>query len=398
VVVDCDDEEGLAAFEALGQPDTLTVVSSSTAKKHFYYQLPPGAEFAVFEFVGGNVTAKAEGYVVCPPALHPSGVQYRLENGKGVAECDYEALVKAAGAARKRTHDALLSDPDAKVTRGNRHPQLVSLAGTCRHRGFDFETALDVVQRFNTRRCEPPYSEAAVEEKVRDVYERYEPGPTLEHVEGVDAGEWDDDLGALLDAVQKTLTRFLVVGAPESHALALWVAHTHVFAAAEVTPYIEIRSPEKRCGTSTLLRVLASMVARPRMSADMSDAVLYRLVQQERPTLLWDEVDGLFGSKTRDREDTRKLLNAGFEAGATTWRMGGENKTTFEEFAIFCPKAFASIGKLPDTLTDRSITIHMLRKHRGEKVERARRRVVREAGKPLHDQLAAWAGVAVGDP
>jgi hypothetical protein len=67
----------------------------------------------------------------------------------------------------------------------------------------------------------------------------------------------------------------------------------------------------------------------------MSDAVLYRLVEREQPTLLWDEVDGLFGTKARDREDTRKLLNAGFEAGATAWRMGGKDKTTFEEFNIF---------------------------------------------------------------
>jgi Protein of unknown function (DUF3631)/Bifunctional DNA primase/polymerase, N-terminal/Primase C terminal 1 (PriCT-1) len=390
VLVDIDDQEGLDTFRKLGLPETMAVVSSGAHKCHLYYKAPAGARYFCFEFAGGSVTAKENAYLVAPPATHPSGATYQFVNGIAPVEVDIAVLERAAGAA-KRAEKARLVEPEAKVTKGQRHAQLISTAGVCRAKGLGRESALDVVQRFNAEKCEPPYPKADVEAKVRDVYQRYEAPPSPEPV------EWGGNLAALLDDVRRNILRFIVVGAPESYALALWAAHTHAFDAAEVTPYIEIRSAEKRCGKSTLLRVLESLVARPRLSANMSDAVLYRLVQAERPTLLWDEVDAVFGAKAKDREDTRQLLNAGFENGATAWRMGGANNTEFEEFAVFCPKVFASIGKLPDTLTDRAITIHMLRKHRGEKTERARRGAVRAAGAELRAALGAWAENTVDD-
>ena len=39
------------------------------------------------------------------------------------------------------------------------------------------------------------------------------------------------------------------------------------------------------------------------------------------------------------------------------------------EFKVFCPKALAGIGKLPDTLEDRSISIELRRKRPAEKLK-----------------------------
>ena len=68
---------------------------------------------------------------------------------------------------------------------------------------------------------------------------------------------WDGKLGKLLDDVASTVKRFLWLGKDETAALALWLAHTYVFEAAEVTPYLGVFSPTRRCGKSTLLRLQA---------------------------------------------------------------------------------------------------------------------------------------------
>lgn len=392
VGIDCDDEPGLATFTALGLPETFAVQSSEPYKRHYYFTAPVGVEYHCFEFAGGTVTAKRDAYLVFPPALHPSGTHYRPVNGGGITTLPdncYAQLKEAAAVATREAQARVLS-PDEKIEKGTRHSYLISTAGTCRSKGLPLETALAVVQAANTEKCSPPYPAADVEKKVRDIYGRYEGGELPP-----EAPEWTGDLSELLHGVRKFIIRYIAIGKPEAVALALWIAHTHAFSAAEITPYVEIRSAEKRCGKTTLLRVLQALVRNPRSSANMSDAVLFRLVAQQSPTLLMDEVDAIFGSKARDREDLRGLLNAGFEHGAVAWRMGGNNNTDLHEFPVFSPKAFASIGRLPETITDRSITVRISRKHKGEQVERARRRHVQKEAVPLRTQLASWASSAV---
>jgi len=47
-----------------------------------------------------------------------------------------------------------------------------------------------------------------------------------------------------------------------------------------------------------------------------------------------------------------------------------------KDFAVFCPKALAGIGKVPDTVSDRCIPIHLVRKKKAERVQRFRKREV----------------------
>ena len=62
-----------------------------------------------------------------------------------------------------------------------------------------------------------------------------------------------------------------------------------------------------------------------------------------------------------------------------------------EDFAVFCPKALAGIGRLPTTVADRTIEIALKRKATAETVARFRRREVAEAAEPLHQALTALA-------
>lgn len=91
IAVDCDDEEGLAAFQALDPPETLTVRTSAPYKRHFYFRAPPDAEYCYFEFAGGIVKAKTTQYLLLPPARHPTGAIYGSVNGSEITDWSGEA-------------------------------------------------------------------------------------------------------------------------------------------------------------------------------------------------------------------------------------------------------------------------------------------------------------------
>ena len=54
------------------------------------------------------------------------------------------------------------------------------------------------------------------------------------------------DLADLLEKVVRILRRFVLLTEHQTTAIALWVAHTHAFEAAECTPYLSISSVEKQ--------------------------------------------------------------------------------------------------------------------------------------------------------
>src|SRR5262249_34699055 len=90
----------------------------------------------------------------------------------------------------------------------------------------------------------------------------------------------DGDLAALLDDTCLFIGRFVVTGVAEIRTMALWVAHCHALDAADYTPYIELRSPEKRCGKSRVQDVLSLLVPSAEKTASISPAVLYRLAAE----------------------------------------------------------------------------------------------------------------------
>jgi hypothetical protein len=195
----------------------------------------------------------------------------------------------------------------------------------------------------------------------------------------------------ILDDVRAFIRRFVVLDEHQADAVTLWAAATHVFEVFACTPYLHVSSAEKRSGKSLLLDVLALLVRDPLPTASLSEASLFRAIEKLKPTVLIDEVDAVFGSKSRDREELRGILNAGYRRGAVALRMGGPNNTELQKFNVYCPKAFAGIGdSLPDTIADRAIPIRLKRRTRDEPVERFRLRVVEPEGLNLRDRLAEW--------
>jgi hypothetical protein len=201
-------------------------------------------------------------------------------------------------------------------------------------------------------------------------------------------------VAVLLDDLVEYLNRFIVTSEAQADAIALWVFHTHAFQAAEATPYLQITSAEKRSGKSRLLDVLFEVVAKPWKVIAPTEATLFRYIDAEQPTLFVDEYDTIFNSK--DYEGLRAILNSGFQPGTPVPRVNGDgHHRQVEMFNVYCAKAMAGIGELPDTVADRSIRIELKRRKANERVERARRRALKESADPLRSRLQAGAAAAV---
>ncbi len=200
------------------------------------------------------------------------------------------------------------------------------------------------------------------------------------------------ELPETLEDVKGFLCRYVVFSSEaQANAIALWIVHTWVTKAFDYTPYLYISSPVKRCGKSRVFDCLKLLCANPWLVVSVTEAVLFRKIEKNAPTLLLDEVDAIFTPKNGEdgKEALRALLNAGFQRGATVPRCVGPNYT-LTEFRVFGAKALAGIGKLPDTVADRSIPIRMVRRKRNQHVEKFRTRDAETVAKPIAIALQAW--------
>jgi hypothetical protein len=194
-------------------------------------------------------------------------------------------------------------------------------------------------------------------------------------------------LGGWLHQAERFVRRFVVLSDDQGCATALWTAHTHAIEAAVVTAYLLVTSPEKRSGKTRLLEVLNLLAANTWLTGGTTKAALVRKVDRDAPTLLLDESDAAFNGDKEYSEALRGVLNNGFSRGKPFTTCIG-NSHEVHDFNVFCPKAIAGIGKLPDTVEDRAIPIRLKRRARSEAVERFRERKARAEGKSIAGGLA----------
>jgi putative DNA primase/helicase len=234
---------------------------------------------------------------------------------------------------------------------------------------------------------------------------------------------WPDPVAGaeLLDELSGLVSRFVVLPKRAADALALWMVHTYAFELGEVTAYIGVESPEKRCGKSTLLTLLSRLVNRSVVASNISAAAFFRVIEQTRPTLIIDEADTFL----RKADELRGIMNSGYyrstgyvvrvanekvqtpksklqgsistqssstgtEANDKVQHPNSKNQRNsnyqdpsneevevaesvvggLRHYSCWCPKVLASIGRLPETLADRCIVVRMERKRPDELCER----------------------------
>jgi putative DNA primase/helicase len=171
----------------------------------------------------------------------------------------------------------------------------------------------------------------------------------------------------LLTEICTAIRQYLVLPSGSAETLALWAVHTHAFKYFGYTPRLAITSPEKGCGKTTTLDVLAELVACPLPTSNATVAVVFRVVEMAAPTLLIDEADTFL----KENDELRGILNSGNKKGGQVVRTVGDDHQP-RQFSTWAPAAIAIIGRLPDTLEDRSIAISLRRRKPTEQVKRFR--------------------------
>jgi hypothetical protein len=199
----------------------------------------------------------------------------------------------------------------------------------------------------------------------------------------------------ILDHVHGFLGRFVAYPSEHTHvAHTLWIAHTHFMDAWESTPRIAFLSPEPASGKTRALELTETLVPRPVEAINATPAYLFRKVSDPAglPTVLYDEIDTLFGPRAKEHEEVRGILNAGHRRGAMAGRCVVKGKQIeTEELPAYCAVALAGLGNLPDTILTRSVIVRMRRRAPTEYIEPYRRRVHAPDGHQLREWLAEWA-------
>ena len=198
----------------------------------------------------------------------------------------------------------------------------------------------------------------------------------------------------MLHAVYAFTGRFVAYPSEHAHvAHALWIVHAHLMDRWESTPRLAALSAEPASGKSRLLEVTELLVPNPVCAVNVSPAYLFRKVGgEDSVTILFDEIDTVFGPKAKENEEIRGLLNAGHRRGAVAGRCVVKGKEIVtEEIPAYSAVALAGLGWLPDTILTRSVIIRMRRRHQGEHVEQFRRRIHAPQGDAVRSKIEVWA-------
>jgi hypothetical protein len=195
-------------------------------------------------------------------------------------------------------------------------------------------------------------------ETVARTFTLADPEPWPEPVDGAE----------LVREIVKLTRRYIVISEAEATAAALWVLLTFLDTHVDTLPILAITSPQKRCGKTTLLTILSRLARKALPSANVSPAALFRSIEKFWPTLLIDEADTFL----KDNEELRGILNAGHTRDFAFVLRSNPDTLEPERFSTWAPKAIACIGRLPETLSDRSIEIRLERRIKTESVEKLR--------------------------
>ena len=196
------------------------------------------------------------------------------------------------------------------------------------------------------------------------------------------------DGAVLLDSIKRVFRRYIILPKAAEVALSLWVLHAWTVDAGDISPFMVLVSPTKRCGKTSVLILLFYLTPKSELASNITAAALFRYIEAVRPTLLIDEADAF----VKNNEELRGILNSGHTKVAANIirnvEVNGEHKP--RRFSTWAPKAIATIRGLADTLEDRSVIVTLQRKPRDANVERLRRRDTEEF-KRLRSQAARWA-------
>jgi hypothetical protein len=201
---------------------------------------------------------------------------------------------------------------------------------------------------------------------------------------------WHDqvDGAALLDETATRIRRHIVLTEAQADAGALWIGASHAIDGLQRMPMLLFSSHAPECGKTTAATLLTGLAPRSVMVSSLTPAVLFRLIDRYRPTLIADEVDSWLND---EKSELRGVFNcAHWRSGAVIPRCQGDDHEV-RLFNVFGAKVLAMIGLPAPTMLSRCITITLHRKTAKECVDPLREDLLRADLTPLRQQWRRWA-------
>jgi len=125
--------------------------------------------------------------------------------------------------------------------------------------------------------------------------------PTCDNAQGSamsfrDPDPWPEQVAGagLLAELSHVIRRFVVLQQASIDAICLWIVFSHAHAVAQISPILCLTSPTKRCGKTTLLHLIGSLVPRPLFAGNITPAAIYRTIDRRPKT-------GAQWGRTRER-------------------------------------------------------------------------------------------------
>lgn len=168
---DLDSDQSIATARELGLFAEPTYEVKTGNGVHRYYRSAPFPSGAT---IRGIIVRSMHGYVMLPPSLHASGRYYEVADSSDPITLPPNVREEAAHAtgrdgARERVQLAASSH---RITPGERHDALLSLAGSLAASGVKPEIAAQLVFDANVARCDPPKPREEVDALVAFAYEK----------------------------------------------------------------------------------------------------------------------------------------------------------------------------------------------------------------------------------
>ncbi len=170
--------------------------------------------------------------------------------------------------------------------------------------------------------------------------------------------------------VEYILSRFDLPDPKVADVVVAWAFGSYCFELFDAFPRLVFYGP-KQSGKSKMLTFLSKVCYNAKYSVIPTVATLYRMVKQEKPSIILDEFN-LY--RPSEKADLVAILRQGYKKGATvprsekvfikTEELGQKAKKEMyvvSDYQVYCPIAFAGLTINDDQLLDRCIAINLFR-------------------------------------
>src|SRR5262249_48483041 len=87
--------------------------------------------------------------------------------------------------------------------------------------------------------------------------------------------------------IEGMFRRYIVFPKGAAETFALWTLHAWTMDAGDVSPFLVLVSPTKRCGKTSVLIVLYYITPRSELASNISPSALFRYVEEVQPPGIW---------------------------------------------------------------------------------------------------------------